>query len=76
MEGAEFNSILGAKNTICKYRPILSISIYHTAIDFLKIKPLLESWNLNYKFHIENHNPFDPIYEKILICIPKEYENN
>ena len=76
VEGAEFNSILGAKNTICKYRPILSISIYHTAIDFLKIKPLLESWNLNYKFHIENHNPFDPIYEKILICIPKEYENN
>lgn len=76
VEGAEFNSILGAKSTICKYRPVLSISIYHTAIDFLKIKPLLESWNLNYKFYIENHNPFDPVYEKILMCIPREYENN
>ena len=76
VEGAEFSSILGAQKTICKYRPILSISIYHTAIDFLKIKPLLESWNLNYKFHVENHNPFEPVYEKILMCIPEEYETD
>ena len=74
VEGAEYNAIWGAKETICRYRPILSISIYHTAVDFLKIKPLLESWNLNYEFRVENHNPFDPVYEKMLICIPRNFD--
>lgn len=72
VEGMEYAVIEGAKETICRYRPVLSISIYHTPKDFLEIKPLLESWNLNYKFYIENHNPFDPVYEKMLICIPGE----
>lgn len=70
VEGAEYETILGAKETICKLKPVLCISIYHTAKDFLYIKPLIESWNLGYSFHIENHNPFDPVYEKMLICIP------
>lgn len=71
VEGAEYRTIKGSKETITKFRPILCISIYHTATDFLKIKPLIASWNLNYRFHIENHNPFDPVYEKMLICIPE-----
>jgi len=71
VEGMEYDTVMGAKETICKFRPILSISIYHTPKDFLKIKPLLESWNLDYRFHIENHNPFDPVYEKMLVCIPE-----
>lgn len=75
VEGAEYNTIMGAKETICKYHPVLCISIYHTAKDFLFIKPLIESWNLGYRFHIENHNPFDPVYEKMLICIPHKFSN-
>lgn len=70
VEGMEFDAIMGAKDTICRFKPILSISIYHTPHDFLHIKPLIESWNLGYSFRIENHNPFDPVYEKMLICIP------
>lgn len=71
VEGAEYKAILGAKDTIFKYRPILCISIYHTPEDFLYIKPLIESWDLGYTFHIENHNPFDPVYEKMLIALPQ-----
>lgn len=71
VEGMEYKTISGSRETISKYKPILCISIYHTPVDFLKIKPLIESWNLGYTFHIENHNPFDPVYEKMLICIPK-----
>jgi methyltransferase, fkbM family len=70
VEGMEYETIIGAQKTISTHRPILCISIYHTAKDFLYIKPLLESWNLGYHFHIENHNPFDPVYEKMLVCIP------
>lgn len=71
VEGMEYKTILGSRETITKYKPVLCISIYHTPVDFLKIKPLIESWNLGYSFHIENHNPFDPVYEKMLVCIPK-----
>lgn len=71
VEGMEYKTISGSRETITKYKPVLCISIYHTPVDFLKIKPLIESWNLGYTFHIENHNPFDPVYEKMLICIPE-----
>ena len=36
-------------------KPILPISIYHTAHDFFEIKPLIESWGLGYRFSI--HKP-------------------
>gem|GEM_PF-6245178 len=42
-------------------KPILIVSIYHHAEQFFGIKPLLESWNLGYKFeiyHSEPHNIF------------------
>ena len=71
VEGTEYDAVLGAEKTIREYKPVLCISIYHTAKDFLLIKPLIESWKLGYSFRVENHNPFDPVYEKMLICIPK-----
>ena len=55
IEGAEPDFLAGAKKTICEQRPILLISIYHTARDFFEIKPLIESWNLGYRFSI--HHP-------------------
>lgn len=71
VEGNEYKTIKGAEKTIRRYKPILAISIYHTPEDFLHIKPMIESWNLGYSFHFENHNPFDPVYEKMLICMPE-----
>lgn len=38
------------------------ISIYHNAKDFFEIKPMLESWNLGYKFKI-----FKPIDHTIAV---------
>ena len=52
LEGFEPQFLEGAKNTICNQKPILIISIYHNYADFYKIKPLIESWNLGYKFSI------------------------
>ena len=70
IEGMELEAIKGAVNTLKNNRPLLCISIYHTAKDFLFIKPFIESLNLGYTFRIENHNPFDPVYEKMLVAIP------
>lgn len=58
IEGAEQSFLEGAKQTICKQRPILLISIYHNADDFFGIKPLIENWNLGYSFSI-----YKPIFE-------------
>ncbi|MEI0604463.1 FkbM family methyltransferase [Brachyspira alvinipulli] len=52
LEGFEQKFLEGAVNTIKKQKPILMISIYHNYDDFFNIKPLIESWNLGYKFKI------------------------
>ncbi len=71
VEGYELKAIKGAIETIKTFRPIMMISIYHSPYDFLFIKPLIEELNLDYKFHIRNHNPFDPVYETVLMAIPE-----
>ncbi len=55
IEGGEPFFLEGAKKTITEQRPILLLSIYHNAHDFFELKPMLESWNLGYSFHI--HKP-------------------
>jgi FkbM family methyltransferase len=52
VEGAEQLLLAGALKTIIEQKPNLLISIYHGANDFFHIKPLIESWNLGYKFKI------------------------
>lgn len=68
IEGGEPWFLEGAKKTISEQRPILLVSIYHNAHDFFELKPLIESWNLGYKFRIHK-----PIYgsasgETLLLC--------
>lgn len=70
IEGYELKGIMGASETIKKYKPIMMISIYHSPEDFLFIKPFIENLKLGYTFRIENHNPFDPVYETVLMAIP------
>lgn len=55
IEGAEQDFLKGAVKTITIQKPILLISIYHNANDFFNIKPMIEDWNLGYKFRI--HKP-------------------
>lgn len=72
LEGAEQLMLQGAYCTIKEQKPILLISIYHNADDFFHIKPLIESWNLGYKFKIY-HPPFGSIMtETVLIAEAEE----
>lgn len=57
IEGAEQDFMAGAKKTIERFRPVLLMSIYHNADDFFNIKPIIEEWNLGYRFRI--HKPVD-----------------
>lgn len=51
IEGAEMDALIGAQNTIKKYRPRLAISIYHKADDLWEIP-----------FYILSHYPWYKIY--------------
>ena len=71
IEGGEQDFLKGAEKTIKTQKPFLLISIYHNAEDFFNIKPLIESWNLDYEFEI--YKPFDGhiLAETLLICKPR-----
>ena len=71
VEGAEMAAVHGAMETIKRFRPILLVSIYHTARDFFEIKPLLESLDLGYKFMIRKTTD-DLIKEFVLIAYTEE----
>jgi FkbM family methyltransferase len=72
IEGAEWDTLLGARTTIQKQKPLLLISIYHTFRDFFEIKPLLESWGLGYKFAIRDHYSSFPDAEIMLVAYCEE----
>ncbi|MEM2032456.1 MAG: FkbM family methyltransferase, partial [Candidatus Woesearchaeota archaeon] len=68
IEGYEYNAILGAEKTIKKYKPVLSISLYHTPRDFFEIPKLLKQWVPEYKMRFLNLNPLSPILERTLLA--------
>lgn len=71
IEGGEQNALLGAMDTISKYKPILLIAIYHNAEQFFGVKKLIESWELGYFFRIVKLSVFHPTDEIILMALPK-----
>jgi len=68
IEGAEYDAMVGAEETIRTYKPILIISVYHTAKDFFEIKPLVKSFNPNYRFMMRRLDPFHATNETVLIA--------
>ena len=52
VEGAEYNSLIGARETIVKYKPKLAISVYHRRDDIWRIPMLLLQYNPDYRFYL------------------------
>jgi len=50
LEGNSLEMVKGAKYTLLKFRPVLSITVYHNPHEFFEIKPYLEGFLNNYKF--------------------------
>ena len=57
IEGAEYNALIGAKEVLKKYKPQLSIAIYHNMNHYHQIPRFINSLNLNYKFYLDHFNP-------------------
>jgi len=69
IEGAEQDAIIGAKNIIQQYKPILAICIYHKAQDWYKIPQIVLDINPNYDIYLRHY--MEGIYETVMYFIPK-----
>ena len=71
LEGFEMHFLRGALETIKKYRPILVLSIYHSADDFFGIKPFIEDLDLDYHFRFFKADDGMILGGTCLLCIPE-----
>lgn len=62
VEGAEYETLLGAKQTIQRCRPALDLSAYHRSEDLYELPLLLESFGVPMKIAMLHH-PYVPAWE-------------
>lgn len=55
IEGAEHNAILGAEQTIKKWKPTLAVCVYHKREDLFDLLLLIKSFVPQYKFYMRHY---------------------
>lgn len=68
IEGYELNALMGAKETIKKFKPILLIAIYHNGKQFFETIKLIKKIYPRYKFIIRKLTPFSFLDEIFLLA--------
>ena len=67
IEGSEIDAIKGAEETIKKFRPKLSIAVYHEYENAEKIKKLLSDFNVGYKIRFGGCYMFEKPYRPFML---------
>ena len=70
VEGAEIETLNGARHTLETQRPALHISVYHRPDDLHEIPLLLQEWLPSYRFWLGHHNFYHT--ETDLYAMPEE----
>lgn len=52
IEGAETNALLGARETIHRFRPRMALSVYHRLQDFAEVPRIVKSYNAGYNVRL------------------------
>lgn len=68
VEGFEEKAIMGAKKTICSYKPKLHIAAYHKSEDIFSVPLKIAELNKEYKIYLR-HNPCIPAWDTNYIFI-------
>lgn len=69
IEGYEKKALLGAKQTIRKYKPMLFISAYHKKDDLFSIQRMIKSFSEEYRFFFRVHKPL--AIDAVLYAVPE-----
>lgn len=64
IEGAEYDALLGAKNTILRDKPLLAICVYHRPGDVFAIMDYLHQLLPEYRFLLRHYSP--DLWETVL----------
>ena len=68
VEGADYEAILGMKNTLKMFKPKLNFSAYHRFEDIFRLPLLISEINPEYKIYLRHH-PYIPAWDTNLYCI-------
>ena len=68
VEGADFDTLLGMKNTLKNCKPKLNFSAYHRFEDIFKLPLLIKKLNPDYKIYLRHH-PYIPAWDTNLYCV-------
>ena len=68
VEGADFDTLLGMKNTLKNYKPKLNFSAYHRFEDIFELPLLIQKLNSDYKIFLRHH-PYIPAWDTNLYCV-------
>lgn len=74
IEGAEESALLGMRDTVIKYRPMLAICVYHRPQDLFSIPLLLRSWGLLADFYLRMYG--EHTLDTVLYVLPKHIESD
>lgn len=68
VEGADYHTLLGMKNTLKSFKPKLNFSAYHRFEDIFKLPLLISELNPDYKIYLRHH-PYIPAWDTNIYCI-------
>ena len=68
VEGADFETLIGAKNTLKNFKPKLNFSAYHRFEDIFRLPLLIKKLNPEYKIYLRHH-PYIPAWDTNLYCV-------
>lgn len=68
VEGADFETLEGMKNTLKNFKPKLNFSAYHRFEDIFRLALYIKELNPNYKIYLRHH-PYIPAWDTNLYCV-------
>lgn len=68
VEGADYEMLLGAKNTLKQFKPKLNCSAYHRFEDLFRLPLLISRLNPDYRVYLRHH-PYIPAWDTNLYCV-------
>ena len=68
VEGAEEATLLGCRDTIAAFRPMLSVAAYHRSSDLYRLPHLIWELNPGYRLYLRRHK-YIPAWEIILYAV-------